>query len=686
VVNEQHALAIRPVVLRDLFAPRVTFVAPQRLAAVVMTRTDAMVAHTLAQMPSGHVALCVEPASLIAMWRRRATARRTTVPATAFDQLATFVVRRLACAIQQRRAMVRQRSAAQMSFTPRGHVCRDKSGPCDVADLCPGGDTQCPPDAKEVVDTPCRPATGVCDVPELCNGSSKLCPADSLRQLSDSFVCRDASGDCDLREICDGSGSECPADKFAVGMTCRDSALGNTCDVSETCENRADCPANGFRPFNTDCDDGSELTNNDVCDERGVCSGKCLVNSACNDRNKCTEDTCSMETGRCLFTPVLGCTPDEPPPPPTNCAMDKSFRFDFLSKPSADPNSVVACFFKVSLTAVNGTSVVRTFAAGDAERAISFGIVPVGDDGSSMKDGKIRANTALVMRFPTPWTSAIESVKVSSVGADTVLAVVRQTPEEQHNNLMEALQAFDDSGGNRTVTKGVWLILKPGEQRAPPSIVVSPSSEWSVVHLRGQPFSLDIVTLTRPVDDHRVAWSAVSDGRLTPVDNSTLAPTPIDSTLIGAIVGGVIGGLVLLVGVFFLGSWWSRRRNRQNSSNDSEPALRDEPVAKPSKSKKPKPMQTEMSQLQADQEADGEPANQQKKPSHYQSTQGVQAQSPGYQQLELQPPPPGADPGYVSLGEFQSARGPRDYEELELDKARTPYVSGTVLSNESEEK
>jgi hypothetical protein len=105
-------------------------------------------------------------------------------------------------------------------------------------------------------------------------------------------------------------------------------------------------------------------------------------------------------------------------------------RFDFLTKPSADSDAVVACFFKVNLTPVNGTSVVRTFSANDTERAISFGIVPLGDDGMKHEDdAKIRANTALVMRFPTSWTSAIESVTVSSVGVDTLLAVVRDTPE-----------------------------------------------------------------------------------------------------------------------------------------------------------------------------------------------------------------------------------------------------------------
>jgi hypothetical protein len=449
---------------------------------------------------------------------------------------------------------------------PRGHVCRMKEGPCDVADLCPGGDAQCPPDAKEVIDTPCNPAKDRCDVPELCDGSSKLCPPDEFRPASANFVCRDANGDCDLRETCDGTGVACPTDKFAVGVTCRAIALGNTCDVAEVCGNSGDCPPDGFMPFNANCDDGSMLTTNDVCDSVGVCSGKCTDDKACDDRNKCTEDTCA-ETGRCIFTMIAGCVPESTPAPAPNCLFDKSFRFDFLEKPGADADAVVACYFKVSLTPVNGTSVVRTFAS-NSTRASSFGIVPLGDDGSSAMDAKIRATTALVMRFPPTWTAAVEVISVSSIGVDTVLAVVRDTPESQRANIDEALQAFDDSGGNRTVTKGVWMILKPGEQRAPPAIVVSPATSWSVVHVRGRPFSLDAVTFTRPKNDMGREWNPTLDGpsmvSVTPIE------TPGEDLGAGVIAGIVIVAVAVLIcagaGVFYFLSVRKRRAAAASSS------------------------------------------------------------------------------------------------------------------------
>jgi hypothetical protein len=233
VATDKHALAVQPIVRHDLCETPGMCAALQPEAAAMST-TDAMAAHTLALMSSGHAVMCVEPTSLIAMCPRRATAHEQLSQ----RRLSTKRLR-LSCVDWLVRSAEScdgtQKACDADVIHPRGHVCRDKNGPCDVADLCPGGDIQCPPDAKEVVDTPCRPAVGICDVPELCDGSSKLCPADEVRQLSANFVCRDANGDCDLREICDGSGPECPTDKFAVGMTCRATALGNTCDVPETC-------------------------------------------------------------------------------------------------------------------------------------------------------------------------------------------------------------------------------------------------------------------------------------------------------------------------------------------------------------------------------------------------------------------------------------------------------------------
>jgi hypothetical protein len=66
VASDKHARAVWPIVLHDLCETPAMCAALQREAAAMST-TDAMAAHTLALTSSGHAAMCVEPASLIAM-------------------------------------------------------------------------------------------------------------------------------------------------------------------------------------------------------------------------------------------------------------------------------------------------------------------------------------------------------------------------------------------------------------------------------------------------------------------------------------------------------------------------------------------------------------------------------------------------------------------------------------------
>jgi hypothetical protein len=547
------------------------------------------------------------------------------------------------------------------------------------------------------IDSPCRPAAGPCDVPELCNGVSNNCPADEFRSLSTNFVCRPANGGCDLSEVCNGTTAECPPDKFAVGIVCRASSLSNTCDVPEMCDGRAACPTDGFMPFNTNCDDGSELTNNDVCDDKGVCSGKCLVNEACNDRNKCTDDSCSMETGRCVFAAIVGCVSVLPPPTPTDCSVDKSFRFDFLAKPKAD-NAVEVCFFQVTFTPINGTAVVRTFGANDTQqRAVSFGI------GDNSADAKIRANTALVMRFPMSWTASLQSIRVSSVGTDTVLAIVSGTPESNRESIAIALQAFDQDP-KQTLTSGVWIMANDaGEHLSPPAIATLQAASWSVVHLRGQPFSLDGVTLSRPIDNNLAEWLAVEGGRVTLAGNTTFGavdapsgPAGIDATLIGAIVGGVIGGILLLGGMFFLGTWWSRRRRDADvgakpSERQLETELSESPL--PLHSSQPESEAASLQALSSFYPTVASASPQAGAKSPYQSAQirapghDYQMQVPvrGYHTMEMHAGTAAAGYQYHSL-EFQSARGPGadGYDDLELsapNTTTTPYISGSEFNS-----
>jgi hypothetical protein len=553
---------------------------------------------------------------------------------------------------------------------PRGYVCRDKAGPCDVADQCPGGDSQCPPDAKEVINTPCNPSKGICDVPELCDGSSNLCPADEFRPASANIVCRDPNGDCDLGETCNGTGVECPPDIFAVGVPCRIAALGNTCDVTEVCGAAADCPADIVLPFNTDCDDGSDLTTNDVCNDVGVCSGRCLEDKACDDRNKCTEDSCSNATSRCVFVPIVGCAPDATPAPPTNCMADRTFRFDFRVAPRGASNSADVCLFAISLRAINGSAIART-------DGVSFGVVPLGDDGSGASDAKIRPNTAVVLELPAPWKAAIESVSVSGVKNGTLLAVVGGDTVSQRANIDEALDAFDASNGTRTVTKGVWIVSRSGAHRAPPAIILTPVSSWAVVHLRGAPFSLNGAEMTRPIGTDDVMWVAAEGGTTvaaTPIVDAmdVSSSAPVDGALVGAIVGGVAGGLLLLCGVFVAGVWWTRKSVAKSNGGDVNPST--EMRSASEVHEQPDQPQHSASFSHADYRSvsgimmAGTNTSTAPQPSNYATMAVPQAAAASpYRAI----PPTGYE-------EFQSARG-RAYDELEL-RPKTAYADASAFT------
>ncbi|GEM_PF-380356 len=52
------------------------------------------------------------------------------------------------------------------------------------------------------------------------------------------------------------------------------------------------------------CTDGKPCTVNDQCDGSGSCTG--TVNT-CDDKDKCTKDSCDPKTGKCTNTPTIGC-------------------------------------------------------------------------------------------------------------------------------------------------------------------------------------------------------------------------------------------------------------------------------------------------------------------------------------------------------------------------------------------
>jgi hypothetical protein len=140
---------------------------------------------------------------------------------------------------------------------------------CDVAEVCDGSSSTCPPDGFASNLTQCRAAAGACDVAELCTGNSANCPADVL--TPSGTVCRSSAGVCDPAEVCTGSSPQCPANQFAPNTTvCRSSA--GVCDLPELCPgNGPNCPANMFQPAGTSCDEDQDVCTIDQCDGAGNC-------------------------------------------------------------------------------------------------------------------------------------------------------------------------------------------------------------------------------------------------------------------------------------------------------------------------------------------------------------------------------------------------------------------------------
>jgi hypothetical protein len=64
------------------------------------------------------------------------------------------------------------------SVIPAARVCRPAAGACDVAEVCDGVSTVCPPDAHVDAGAVCRAAAGACDAPESCDGVAAACPPD----------------------------------------------------------------------------------------------------------------------------------------------------------------------------------------------------------------------------------------------------------------------------------------------------------------------------------------------------------------------------------------------------------------------------------------------------------------------------------------------------------------------------
>lgn len=160
-----------------------------------------------------------------------------------------------------------------------GNPC-DDGKPCTYGDSCKG--SQCIGNVNACED-------GNSCTLDQCNGAT----GDCLHSTLNGYPCDDGNY-CTLSESC--SETQCIPTSFTK---CDD---GNPC-TSDTCYATSGCfynPTPGMA-----CNDGDACTLNELCNGT-KCVGS-IVN--CDDKDKCTTDTCDSKTGTCSHVPIIGCVP-----------------------------------------------------------------------------------------------------------------------------------------------------------------------------------------------------------------------------------------------------------------------------------------------------------------------------------------------------------------------------------------
>lgn len=249
------------------------------------------------------------------------------------------------------------------------HACRPAAGPCDVAEVCTGAGTSCPPDARRPSSYVCRPAVDSCDFAESCDSFSTQCPGDAVAAAD--TPCRSAAGACDVAEACDGTTAYCPVDAYLdSGTACRPS--GGACDVAEVCSGaEATCPGDAVLPSGTMCRPAA-----DVCDVSESCNGAsplCPVDTFAGNSVQC-----DVSRGPCDFADF--CTGNGPSCP-ESLAPDASPCDDLKSCTSGDQCVAGACLGTLDATgtvcrASNGVCDVAETCDGVGEQCPADAVLP----------------------------------------------------------------------------------------------------------------------------------------------------------------------------------------------------------------------------------------------------------------------------------------------------------------------
>jgi hypothetical protein len=149
-------------------------------------------------------------------------------------------------------------------------------GMCAGVDLC--AEVTCPPPGQCFSEGICNKHTGTCDEIYKAGGAS----------------CDDGDDDT-VDDVCNGG--VCKGTDLCEGVTCE---AKDQCHAAGTCDHMTGTCDNPLLPMGTSCDDGSDLTINDVC-TAGICEGrgrceevKCTVKGPCF-----TKGECDPMTGTC---------------------------------------------------------------------------------------------------------------------------------------------------------------------------------------------------------------------------------------------------------------------------------------------------------------------------------------------------------------------------------------------------
>lgn len=169
-----------------------------------------------------------------------------------------------------------------------------------------GGPDVIEPDVEEcVAGTTCDdgdPCTtdDLCQANGTCAGTEKVCE-DEDQCTGDS--CDPVTGECVFSaedkegNVCD-DGDLCTLDDRCISGVCVGTV--NDCEDGNICTQGVCDPATGKcnqTLLTTECDDGDNCTENDVC-SGGGCNG---TDKVCEDDEECTEDSCDPATGDCVF-------------------------------------------------------------------------------------------------------------------------------------------------------------------------------------------------------------------------------------------------------------------------------------------------------------------------------------------------------------------------------------------------